>query len=142
LLQPIQGFLEAEYPVGVLLHDAFWLLHVDLLLEFVVKESIGNVNTVQNEVLNGSKSKDGSEGSLFGGRRKRLVVFKPWSLPTSRGNKACLVALNGPVCIAFHFEDPSGAYRTASWGKLHKLEGPVLHQCLDFLYGGIIPLSF
>lgn len=67
--------------------ETFWLLHVDLLLEFSVDKGMGDVHRAQVKVLKGSKSKNSSNGRHTHSRSKGLHVVEARPLVEALANK-------------------------------------------------------
>ena len=95
LFQAIQRFVELENRTrSKTIPESLWLLHVDVMIEFPIQKRVGDVQGVEFQVLNSSKSEDGSQCSPSGSGSEDLAEIKPRTLGEAFGNKPGLVAVD------------------------------------------------
>ena len=95
LFQAIQRFVKLENRTrSKTIPESLWLLHVDVMIEFPIQKRIGDVQGVKFQVLNSSKSEDGSQCSPSGSGSEDLAEIESRTLREAFGNKPGLVAVD------------------------------------------------
>ena len=76
---------------------AWWLLHVDFLIDVTIKECGGHIHLVKMEVERANKGEEDADGRLASGRSKGLIEIDSLLLTKPLDHQAGFVASEGSV---------------------------------------------
>ena len=95
LFQAIQRFVELQHlSIAVLLSEALWSLHEDLMVHLSIEKRIGDIEGVQFQIFYCSNRKNGSKRSPSRSRSEDLTIIESRTLREAFGNKPGLVAVD------------------------------------------------
>src|SRR5438045_585857 len=117
-----------------MLLEALWLLHINFLFKFSIDECMGDIDGMEVEILDGSKSQNKSNGCLACSRSKDLCIIKPRTLTETLGHKTSLVALNRAICMTLDLVNPTRSNSLLARRKFNNLPSLILkmHKVLLF----------